>query len=181
MPDELWYVLAGSQQYGPYPLAAMEQFVAQGRVTPQTMVRQGETGDWAPASQSLDFSHGPSSAASFPPAGSMGYAPPPRSNRSTWVILAVVGGACLLLLVMCLGLPMALFFFKASAVRQGHEVRVEEMQREAAKQAEVQRKEAKKDFEIKDMEIDGLPIDEPAVKPDAPKAPVEAEPGPRSP
>jgi hypothetical protein len=44
MPNDPWYVLVGSQQHGPYPLAAMRQFMAEGRVTPQTMLRQGETG-----------------------------------------------------------------------------------------------------------------------------------------
>jgi hypothetical protein len=189
MPDKSWYVLAGSRQYGPYPLAAMEQFVAEGRVTPQTMVRQGETGAWAAAGHVLDFSHCPASAGGcppggLPPAGPMGYAPPPRSSRSTWVIPVVVGGVCLALFVMCLGVPMALFFFRASAARQWREVQVEELKRQEARQAEGEARKAIKEFESKRKEIEakaGLPMDEPALKPDGPKTPVEAEPEPRSP
>jgi hypothetical protein len=203
MPHESWYVLVGGQQYGPYPPAAMEQFVAEGRVTPQTMVRQGETGDWAPAGQMLDLSHGPASAGGyppggFPPAGSLGYAPPPRSSRGTWIVLGVVGGAGLLLLLFCLGLPMLLFLSRAGTVRQWHEVQVKhevqskELQKEAAMQAEVERKEATKDFEIKAMKESriewkkkdakaGSSMDKPAVKPAGPKTPVEAEPESRSP
>jgi cell division protein FtsB len=209
MPNESWYVLVGGQQYGPYPLAAMEQFVAEGRVTPQTMLRQGETGAWAPAGQMLDFSRLPASASGsppggFPPSGPIGYAPPPRSTRSTWVIPVVVGGVCLALFVMCLGLPMLFFFFRVSAANhefkrefekrrqqlEAQQVRVEELRKET-EQVEKETKKARKDFENKRKEIDAKreeieakarsPLDEPAVKPDGTKTPVEAEPEPRSP
>jgi flagellar biosynthesis GTPase FlhF len=213
VPNESWYVLVGGQQYGPYPLAAMEQFVAEGRVTPQTMVRQGETGGWATAGQMLDFSHAPASAGGsgpggFPPAGPLGYAPPPRSSRNTWVIPVVVGGVCLALFVMCLGLPMAFFFLRFSAARHELKKEYEEMRRTTEqmrqkdeqmrqkdeqvwaevrkknKQIQEETKKAKKDLENKRKEIEAKarsPLDEPAVKPDGPKTPVEAEPEPRSP
>jgi hypothetical protein len=198
MPNESWYVLAGGQQYGPYPLAVMEQFVAEGRVTPQTMLRLGETGAWAPAGPMLDFSHAPASAGEpspggFPPPGPMGYAPPPRSSNSTWIILAVVGG-CLVLLLFCVVLPMLAFlFFGVSEVRQVHESEVKELIPQT-KQVEPESNKAMKDFEIKGMKEKefkiewkdkdakaGSPMDEPAVKPDGPKTPVEAGPERRSP
>jgi hypothetical protein len=181
MPNESWYVLVGSQQYGPYPRAAMEQFVAEGRVTRETMVRQGETGGWAAAGQTLDFSHVPASAGGypagdFPPAGPIGYAPPPRSNHGTWIILAVVGGVCLLLLVVCLGLPLLFLGFRGGTFRPMPEVRVEQLRQET-KQAEREAKKAMMEMENKRKEIEArLPMDGPAVKPDTPKTPVEAEP-----
>ncbi len=213
MPNESWYVLVGGQQYGPYPRAAMEQFVVEGRVTPQTMLRQGEAGAWAAASQMLDFSHAPASAGGsgpggFPPAGPLGYAPPPQSSRSTWSILAIVGGVCLVLFVMCLGLPMAFFFLRFSAVRHELKREQEEMRRTTEqmrqndeqmrqkaeqvwaevrkrnKQIQEETKKAKEDFENKRKGSEAKarsPLDEPAVKPDGPKTPVEAEPEPRSP
>jgi hypothetical protein len=195
MPNEPWYVLVGGQQYGPYPLAAIEQFVAEGRVTPQSMLRQGETGDWAPAGKVLDFSHAPASAGGyppggFPPAGPIGYAPPPRSSRGTWIILAVVGGVCLLLLVICLGLPM-LWFVSGSAPRPAPafpKVEVEELRQDAERQTQ----KAIKDFENKRMEVEAKerkeieakarsPFDDPALKPSITKTPAKAEPEPRSP
>jgi hypothetical protein len=200
MPSESWYVLAAGQQYGPYPLAAMEQFVAEGRVTPQSMLRQGETGDWAPAGQLLDFSHVPAPAGGsgpggFPPAGPLGYARAPQSSRSTWVIPVVVGGVCLALFVICLGLPMLFFFFRVSAANhefkrefekrrqqlEAQQVRVEES-RKATEQVEKETKKARKEFEDQRKEFEakaGSPIDEPALKPDGAKVPAEAE--PRSP
>jgi hypothetical protein len=197
MPGESWYVLVGGQQYGPYPLAAMEQFVAEGRVTPQTMLRQGETGAWAPAGQILDFSRGPASPGGyppgdFPPGSPFGYAPPPRSSSSTSIILAVVGGVCLVLFVLCLGLPLLFLGFRASSVHRANEFQAEELRRSETKQAEAEAMKAMKDFEIKGMKESKIewkekdaeppsPMDEPAAKPDGPKAPVEAEPEPRSP
>ncbi len=187
MPNEFRYVLVGGQQYGPYPLAAMEQFVAEGRVTPQSMLRQGETGDWAPAGKLLDFSHalaspGGSPPGGFPAAGPIGYAPPPRSSRSTWIILAVVGGVCLLLLVLCLGLP--LLFWSVSRPPQAFppspKVQVEQLRQEV----ERQNQEAMKDFENERKEIEAKtrsPLGEPAFKPSVTKTTVEAEPGSRSP
>jgi hypothetical protein len=199
MPNESWYVLVGGQQYGPYPLAAMEQFVAEGRVTPQSMLRQAETGDWAPAGQMLDLSHAPASAGGSPPgglpaAGPIGYPPPPRSSRSTWIILAVVGGACLVLLVLCLGLPMLLKLYisvsPSRPVPAFPKVQVEVMPQTT--HVEPESNKATNDFEIKGMkewkiewkEKDAKarpPLDEPAVKRDGPKTPVEAEPESRSP
>ena len=69
MSNESWYLLVGGQPYGPYPLAAMRQFVVEGRVTPQSMVRQGETGAWTAAGQMPDLSPGPAAAAGYPPGG----------------------------------------------------------------------------------------------------------------
>ena len=181
MPNDSWYVLVGGQQYGPYPLAAMEQFVAEGRVTPQTMLRQGETGDWAAAGQRLDFSRAPAAPGSYPPGGfapgaSMGYAPPARSSRNTWIILAVVGGVGLLLLVLCLGVPLLWLTVRAPV----REIQVDQMRQEVDQQSQ----KAMNDFENQRKEIEGKtrsPIDGPALKPDAAKPPVEAEPEPRSP
>jgi hypothetical protein len=165
----------------------MEQFAAEGRVTPQTMVRQGETGAWAPAGQMLGVPLGPASAGGypaggFPPPGPMGYAPPPRSSRSTWIILAVVGGACLLLLVLCLGLPLLLWWSASGsldrAVPVAPKVQVEELRQEVEQKAQ----EGVRDSENKRKEIEAKGRwlrDEPAVKPDAAKPPVEAEPEPR--
>jgi hypothetical protein len=183
MSDDSWYVLVGGQQYGPYPLAAMEQFVGQGRLTPQSMLRRGETGDWAAAGQMLDFSHAPAVAGGYAP----GYAPPSRSSRNTWIILAVVGGAGLLLLVLCLGLPL-LWLTVRAPVREIHV----EQSRPETQQGDAEANKATMDFEIKGMNESKIewngkdakapsPMEKPAVKPDGPKTPVEAQPGSRSP
>ena len=60
------------------------------------------------------------------------------------------------------------------------EIRVEQMRQEVDRQSQ----KAMNDFENQRKEIEAKarsPIDEPALKPDAVKPPVEAEPGPRSP
>ncbi len=197
MPNESWYVLVGGRQYGPYPRAAIEQFVAEGRLTPQSMLRQGETGGWAPAGQLLDFSHAPASASGsapggFPPAGPLGYASPPRSRRSTWVMPVVIGGVCLLLFAFCVILPMLSFVFLPLFLEHDvHELPARES-RQNTKRVEGESNKAMNDFEIKGMKESRIewkekeakarsPLDEPAVKPDGAKTPVEAEPEPRSP
>jgi hypothetical protein len=190
MPNDSWYVLVGGQQHGPYPLAAMQQFMAEGRVTPQTIVRQGETGDGTAAGQVLDFSQVSPSA--FPPGGPVGYASPPRSSRGTWVIPVVICGVCLLLLLMCVVLPAAFWLFagfsrdrdmgkmmREEAVR----VEVEESRKDAKAQAEAEAEKALKDLDLprEAKELKALPPMAPAVKPRPAKMSDDAEPEPRPP
>lgn len=50
-PRVQWYVAAGGQQAGPYDQATLQQYIASGQVTPETMMwRQGMTA-WTPAGQ----------------------------------------------------------------------------------------------------------------------------------
>ena len=188
MPNDSWYVLVGGQQHGPYPLAAMQQFMVEGRVTPQTIVRQGETGDGTAAGQVLDFSQVSPSA--FPPGGPGGYARPPRSSRATWVIPVVICGVCLLLLLMCVVLPAAFWLY--AGISRDRDFGKMMREQEVRVQMEEERKDAKKEAEaekaLKDLnlpreakELEAQPPMAPAVKPRPAKTSDDAEPEPRPP
>lgn len=54
-----WYCWIGNHEYGPYTWEQVQQFVAEQRLTAADFVRQGQQGEWQPASQFADL---------FPPA-----------------------------------------------------------------------------------------------------------------
>ncbi len=46
-----WYVQHGGKQYGPMPSANLKKLATEGKITPVTQVRSGESGTWVPASK----------------------------------------------------------------------------------------------------------------------------------
>jgi hypothetical protein len=48
-----YFIKRGDQQYGPYTLAALQQYVAQGNISPQDLARSEAMTDWVPVSSIL--------------------------------------------------------------------------------------------------------------------------------
>ncbi len=46
-----WYVQHGGKQYGPMPSANLKKLATDGKITPATQVRMGESGSWVPAAK----------------------------------------------------------------------------------------------------------------------------------
>lgn len=60
-----WYSKTGDQQFGPYTDQELKRAVDVGKITPDTLIRQGENGNWFRASQIAGLL--PPAAMSIPP------------------------------------------------------------------------------------------------------------------
>ncbi|WP_159055929.1 DUF4339 domain-containing protein, partial [Thermobifida fusca] len=51
LPQEQWYLAVNGQQQGPFPTAALHSHVANGTLTPDTLVWKNGMAQWTPARQ----------------------------------------------------------------------------------------------------------------------------------
>lgn len=74
MSSEIQYTFIGGdgREYGPHPLATLQQWIGEGRIDRQTRVRRGDTPDWVSAGNLAEL-HWPST----PSTSAFSSAPPP--------------------------------------------------------------------------------------------------------
>jgi len=90
--SDTWYVQTGEQQYGPITSAELKQWASEGRVQPQTWVRQGEAWQWVAASQQFNVTATPRSSTAASRYG--------RRKQKVPVVW-LVGGGVVALLLLC--------------------------------------------------------------------------------
>ncbi len=81
-----WFVQHGGKQYGPMPPSNLKKLAADGKITPATQVRMGETGAWVPASKvqglfAAASAASPAAAPTPPPAPAHTASVPPPPPR----------------------------------------------------------------------------------------------------
>ncbi len=90
-----YFVKRGDQQYGPYTLAALQQYVAQGNISQQDLARSEAMTDWVPVSSILGNVPVPTATSSaFGAAGTGGgmanFPLPPNLHWAVVLVLAII-------------------------------------------------------------------------------------------
>src|SRR5512140_1512806 len=81
-----YFVKRGEQQFGPYSLAVLQQYVAQGNISQQDLARSEAMTDWAPVSAVLGNVAVPTPA-TFGAANAAANAPQPSNLHWAWVVV----------------------------------------------------------------------------------------------
>lgn len=102
-----YFVKRGDQQYGPYNLATLQQYVAQGSVSPQDLARSEGMNDWAPVSTiigNVSAAPAPAFGAAAGPVAQTFQLPP----KMHWGILLALG-------IVTLGIFLIIWIFVQAA------------------------------------------------------------------